>query len=181
MADSQKTELFMHPLRIRIMTEFAGQERTVQQIAQALPDVPQATLYRHIKKLVNGGILEVTRETVVNGAVERTLRVLPDANRLTGEDVRGATADDHLRYFSLYTATLIDTFSDYIHRADLDHVFEDGLSYKRTAVHLSAEERAQFEAELNAVISRMLACQPAPHRQRYTLASVVIPTAKEQS
>jgi DNA-binding transcriptional ArsR family regulator len=173
-----KADLLLHPVRIRIMTEFSGRERTSQQLAEALPDIPQATLYRHIKVLVEGGVLEVAEEKRVNGAVERSYRVAQGGNRLTAEDMRAMSADDHIRYFTIYAASLIDTFSDYIQAAELWHVLDDGLAYNRAVVHLSDAERAQFDAEFEALVGRMLACQPAPERKRFTLASMVIPDGK---
>jgi len=176
-----KADLLLHPVRIRIMTEFSGRERTSQQLAEVLPDIPQATLYRHIKKLVGGGILEVMEEKRVNGAVERTYRIAQGGSRLSPEDIASLSPQDHIRYFTIYAVALIDSFTDYIQTCDLALALEDGLSYNRAVIYLSDEERAQFSAELDALVGRMLACQPAPQRKRFTLASVVIPDKKDES
>ncbi|NNJ11357.1 helix-turn-helix domain-containing protein [Chloroflexales bacterium ZM16-3] len=45
-------DLLLHPIRLRIIVALTVQQLTVQQLAGVLPDVPQATLYRQIHKLV---------------------------------------------------------------------------------------------------------------------------------
>lgn len=173
-----KADLLLHPVRIRIMSEFAGRQRTTQQLAEALPGIPQATLYRQISALVDGGLLEVAEEKRVNGALERTYQVADDGGRLIEDDLRGMSVEDHLRAFTIYTAALIDSFSDYIQSCDLARVREDGLAYNRAVVYLSDEERAQFDAEFQALTEQMLGQAPAPGRKRYTVASLVIPDGK---
>ena len=52
-----KEDLLFHPVRLRIVLATAGRQVTAQQLAGELPDIPQATLYRNINMLTNGGIL----------------------------------------------------------------------------------------------------------------------------
>lgn len=62
-----RANLLLHPVRLRIVTAAAGRELTAADLAAALPDVPQATLYRHLKRLVDGGMLAVVAENPVRG------------------------------------------------------------------------------------------------------------------
>ena len=50
------SELVLHPLRMGIIMAIAGRQMTTQQLAAVLGDVPQATLYRHINRLSEGGV-----------------------------------------------------------------------------------------------------------------------------
>lgn len=170
-----KADLILHPIRLKIVTELANRQMTTTEIAALLPHVARATLYRHIKMLADGGVLEVVSEISVNGAIERTYQVAQGAGRLTSEDIAGTTAKEHIHYFTTFVATLIDTFADYVHAAPLDQLFEDGLTYNRTIVHLSDDERVQFQAELQTLATRMLTLTPTPNRRKYTLAQAVIP------
>ena len=45
-------ELLLHPIRIRIVNAFSGdRSRTTSQVCARLPDVSQATVYRHVALL----------------------------------------------------------------------------------------------------------------------------------
>ena len=62
-------DLLLHPVRTRIVAEFSGRRRTVRELAAALPDVPQTTLYRQV------GVLEVA--TLLRPHLERLLAWQP--------------------------------------------------------------------------------------------------------
>ena len=67
-----KPDLILHPIRMRIILALAqGRSLTAQELGAALPDVAQATLYRHLNRLLKGGVLAVVDERQVRGAVER--------------------------------------------------------------------------------------------------------------
>lgn len=181
MGIESKADLILHPIRLKIVTELANRRMTTGEIAALLPHVARATLYRHIKTLADGGILEVVEESPVNGAIERTYQVTQGGGRLSSEELAVVSAKEHIHYFTTFVATLIDSFADYIYATPLDHLLESGLSYNRAVVHLSDAERAHFTAELNQLAERMLSLPPAPHRNRYTLAQTVIPTPKKDT
>jgi DNA-binding transcriptional ArsR family regulator len=170
-----RANLILHPVRLRIVTELARQQLTPQQLAQLLPSVPQATLYRHISILLEAGILEVVAEQPVNGAIERTYTLTPGAGQFNAEELSKLSADEYLHYFTLFTTSLIDSFAEYIQASDIQHIKEEGMAFQRTIVHLSTEEREQFQTEVTALIGKIMSLTPAPDRKRYTLASIVIP------
>src|SRR6478735_2939629 len=67
-------DVVLHPARLRIIQQFGGgRELTTAQLRNALPDITQATLYRHVGTLVDAQILTVVDERRIRGAVERTL------------------------------------------------------------------------------------------------------------
>ncbi len=177
---SNKAKLILHPVRMRIVTEIAGRHMTSQQLATVLSDVPQATLYRHIRQLHNGGILEVIAEQSVNGATERTYAVVQGGARLSPEEVAQFTASEHLGNFTLFMASLIDEFARYIEGIDTHHVVEEGMSYNRAVLYLNESERAQFQQQVIEFVGKWLSNPPSPDRQRFTLASIIIPDKKEQ-
>ena len=75
-------DVLLHPIRLRIVRAFLGDaELTARDVAEKLDDVPQATLYRHLKHLADAGALIVISETPVRGAMERTYRLDPNTAR----------------------------------------------------------------------------------------------------
>ncbi|MDZ7834458.1 MAG: helix-turn-helix domain-containing protein [Alkalibacterium sp.] len=68
----KKMDLVMHPIRMRIIqTLVINKNLSTQQISDYLPDVPQATLYRHINKLVEADFIKPVLENKVRGTVEK--------------------------------------------------------------------------------------------------------------
>src|SRR6185295_3581858 len=115
-----RADILLHPARLRILMAVSGRQMTPQQIAAVLPDIPQATLYRHINRLCAAGILTVVQETRVRGAVEKVYTVSEEAATLTGEEFAQASREDHLRYFTAFTASLLSQFRIYLRQEKLD-------------------------------------------------------------
>ena len=64
-------EVVMNPVRQRIFQYFLLHETgTVKEVKNALPDVPSASLYRHMKILADSSILTVVGENRIRGTVE---------------------------------------------------------------------------------------------------------------
>ena len=64
-------EIVMNPVEQRIFQYLLLHETgTVKEIRKALPDVPGASLYRHMKLLTESGILTVVGENRIRGTVE---------------------------------------------------------------------------------------------------------------
>ena len=177
----QHADLILHPVRLRIVTELAGRQMTPRQLASALPDIPQSTLYRQIATLAEGGALEVVAEQSVNGATERTYAVAEGAGRLSPEDMRSLSAEEHVHFFTVYAASLIEAFAQSIQSMDISKIDQSGMAYSRGVVHLSDAERAEFQQRMNAVVSEMFTRPPSPERTPYTIAMVVLPTGRNQS
>lgn len=124
-------------------------------------------------------MLEVVAETPVNGALERTYQVVRGEDRLTASDLARLSLEEHLRYFSVFAATLIDDFAEYVRRADPSQLADDGMSYNRAVIYLSDAERAALHSALINLISQYISLPPSPERKRFTLASVIIPEGKK--
>lgn len=176
-----KADLILHPARLRIMTEFGGRQMTPRELASVLPEIPQATLYRHIKALLDGGILEVVGEQEVNGSIERTYAVVKGSGRLSSEELQALSPDEHLRYFTIYAVKLIEDFAQYLRDAKSEHIGRDGMSYSTASIYLNDVERAQFQEEVVTLIGRVMSNAPAPDRKRYNLSSIVIPDGKDST
>ena len=171
----KRADLILHPVRLRIILAFAGGLRlTPQQVAAALPDVPQATLYRQIERLYRGGALAVAAERRVRGAVERTYVLAEGGASLSPADLAKSSRDDHLGYFTAFAAGLIAQFEQYLERPEID-LLQDGVGYRQVVLNLSDEELMEMAGALNVALGRFLAYEPKSGRQRRMLATVLFP------
>lgn len=167
--------LILHPVRMRILLAFGrGIPLTAQGLADLLPDVARATLYRHLATLVDGGLLEVVAEQRIRGAVERTYALRHGSASLQQEEIAAASREDHLRYFASFVASLIDEYARYLRRDRIDP-FADGVMYREGTVYLSDEETAEVAREMWTALSRRVGNEPTPGRSAHTFAVVSIP------
>ena len=85
-------EVVLHPVRLRIVQQLGGRRLTTAQLRAELPDVTQATLYRHIAALIDAEIVTVVDERRVRGTIERAL-ALDHLQGIVG--VRACEIEEH--------------------------------------------------------------------------------------
>src|SRR5215472_7084155 len=96
---TSRVDLILHPVRLRLLGALARRQLTAHQLSERLPDIPQATLYHHLGKLTQAGLLRVVSERQVRGAVEKRYALDEDSVVLGPADLEDASREDHLRYF----------------------------------------------------------------------------------
>jgi hypothetical protein len=174
-------DLLLHPVRLRIVQAFLGDRALrTSELRAELPDVPPASLYRHVARLVDGGVLAVVAERRVRGALERTYVLRTSAATVSVDDLAKMNAEDHRAAFLAYVATLISGFDRYLERGDVD-LLRDGVSYRLVGLWLTDQEMAEMARQLFAVLQPRLANAPKKGRKRRILATVVLPGGESDS
>lgn len=167
------TELVLHPVRLRLVHAlWDGATATTGELVARLPDVSQATVYRQVAALAEGGLLEVVGEERVRGAVERRYRLVPVRPVLDGA---GMDRNDHRRGFAAAIAALLGEFGAYLDRPDADPI-ADAVSYRQFPLQLSPAERDDLVAEIAGAIRRRAALPPSPDRRPHLLSTIFFPT-----
>jgi hypothetical protein len=168
-------DLLLHPIRLRILQAFLGDRAlTTTALRAELPDIPAASLYRHVARLVDGGVLAVVGERRVRGARERTYMLRTGAGSVGLDEVAKMTPDEHRRMFLAFVAGLIGDFDRYLARGDVD-LLRDGVGYRMTGIWLDDAELRELARALAIAVQPRLANAPKPGRKRWIFASVVLP------
>jgi len=176
-----KADLILHPLRMRIIMTIMGKHMTAQQLANAMPDIAQATLYRHLNKLAKGGILAVVEEHPVRGTLEKVYALNEQKAFLGAADIANFSKDDHMRYFTAFVAILLGEFSQYLDSKEKPDLVADGVGYTKVAIYLSDEEFMNMAKQLNQALGSTLQNQPAPGRKRRMFTNIVLPAPDDSA
>ena len=168
-------DLLLHPVRLRIVEAFLGDRAlTTGQLRAELPQVPPASLYRHVARLVSAGVLAVVAQERVRGALERTYVLRTSAATVPLDELATYGPEEHRRMFMTFVAGLLADFDRYLERGDID-LLRDGVSYRLAGMWLDDAEFTQLLRELAVVLQPRMASPPGPGRRRRILASVLLP------
>jgi len=167
-------DVVMHPVRLRIIQQLGSREVTTADLRSALPDVPQATLYRHVAALVDADILTVVEERRVRGAVERTFALGERMAHVDHDELRAMDAHELQRAFLTFLAHLGETFD----RASAvgDPSFRDFLGFGQLQLHVTAEDLAVIQSGLGELLAPYIGAA-GDDRRTVTLATALIPEA----
>src|SRR5579863_4601254 len=168
-------DLLLHPVRLRIVQAFLGDRAlTTSALAAELSDVPAASLYRHVARLVDAGVLAVVAERRVRGALERTYVLRLSAASIGLDEVDAMSADDHRQAFMAFVAGLLGDFDRYLARDDRDFL-RDGVAYRLAALWLDDAEFAEMMREFARILQPRAGNPPRPGRSRRILGYVLLP------
>jgi hypothetical protein len=174
-------DLLLHPVRLRIVEAFLGDRAlTTSALSAELADVPPASLYRHVARLVEAGVLAIVAERRVRGALERTYVLRLSAAAIGLDEVEAMSADDHRHAFMAFVAGLLGDFDRYLAQGDID-LLRDGVSYRMAGLWVDDAEYAELLRELTRVLQPRLANPPRPGRKRRILGSVLMPGSEAGS
>lgn len=144
-------EVVMNSVRQRIFQYLLVHETcTVKDLRKALPDVPSASLYRHVKILAENAILEVVGENRIRGTVESVYRLnksaleIDDANGIAVQTALLGICTSFAKYFSgghadpkkdmLLMTTCTLTLTDEAFLQFLSEINQTALKYMDMAV-----------------------------------------------
>ena len=160
-------EIVMNPVRQRIFQYFLLHETgTVKEIKKALPDIPGASLYRHIKILTDSSILMVVSENRIRGTVESVYQLNKDA--LTIEDENGNVVQMSL-------LRLAASFAKYFSSGDANPK-KDMLLFTNCTLRLTDEEFSSFLAEINEVALKYMKAEAAADSKTRQITLISAPT-----
>ena len=135
-------EIVMNPVRQRIFQYFLLHETgTVKEIRKALPDIPSASLYRHVKILADSSILMVVGENRIRGTVESVYRLNQDA--MTTEDETGNAVQMSL-------LSICASFAKYFSTGHAEPQ-KDMLLLTNCTLLLTDQEFSEYLSEINQV------------------------------
>ena len=174
---ASKADLILHPVRMQIIQRLAKGKANVQELMDALTDIPQATLYRHLKTLTDHGILHIVEEKKIRGTLERTYSLKEhDAAHINAEEASNWDKDEHMQMFMTYMAGLINKTERYLDGPTDMH--QDVFGYSQVDLHLTPEQWQEFTQDLQHIFGKYTSQQPTDETKSATMAQLFIPEQK---
>ena len=177
MSVESAADALLHPVRLRIVQALVGRELTTLQLQRVVGDVPIATLYRHVNRLVDAGFLKVVAERQVRGSVERTLAV--EEASLPLPDLPNGRPEEMIRHFATFLGTLLHGFGRYARSGETRSAREAGVGYGVTPLWLTDAELAALADGLHAQVDAARSKPPGGNRKRRVLSIVLFPGVDE--
>jgi DNA-binding transcriptional ArsR family regulator len=171
----KRIDLVLHPVRMRILITLVDREMTAKELSRALPDVAQATLYRHLNALADAGLVQVAAERQVHSVMEKIYTSAQGAAVLSPEDVAGLTPEEHFRHFTVFATTLISMFERYLEQSAPVDMVADMAGYRQVPLYLSDQELIDVVQGINRALVPHLANDPTPERRRRLFTTVLFP------
>lgn len=144
--NSQEQKILLNQVRHRILQFILRKgNATAREIGAELSDVPQASLYRQIKTLSDGGFIEVSGQKRIRGTLECTYTL---SKALLKEDENGRS-ELNIQFMLL---SIAQDFDDYQSK-DKDRELLDFIS---APVYMSDAEYREYVEEINRITRKYI-------------------------
>ncbi|MGN0346836.1 MAG: helix-turn-helix domain-containing protein [Lachnospiraceae bacterium] len=151
-------EACMNSTRQRIIQVIMiKKEATATEIGEELPDIPRASLYRHLKILLEAEILVVAKEIFKRGSVEKTYALVEKAPY-------GNTNEDYNSLIQSALMGLQGEFYRYFHGGNPDPQ-RDLLTVASASLVLSDEEMMEFLSAYGELVQKYMQNKPRKGRK----------------
>lgn len=171
---SNKADLILHPVRLQIMMALAEKALTTSEIAECLPGTPKSSIYRHMRALLEGGMVDVAEIRPVKGVVEKFFR-LAQAPFLSQADLKGFTREDHLRYFAMFLANQFQGFSNYLDIHSDPDLQSDRVGYSEATFSVTPDELDRILVAIRQALEEGVSHPPGEERHRHQIAFITYP------
>ena len=163
----EMAEVVMNPVRQRIFQYLLIHETgTVKEIRKALPDVPSASLYRHMKILTENPILMVVGENRIRGTVESIYSLNKSALEI--DDADGVAVQTAL-------LGICASFAKYFSGDHVDPK-KDMLLMTTCTLTLNDEEFMNFLSEINQIAVKYMAIPVKEGSKQRQITLISAPT-----
>jgi DNA-binding transcriptional ArsR family regulator len=177
-SQATSAQLLLHPDRLRIIEAFLGNRRlTTADLRNELPDIAPASLYRHLTRLLDAGVLDVIAERKVRGTVERTYVKRKRLN-ISRDEMATLSRDELSQTFLGHVATLLTDIDRYLERDDTE-LRRGGATFRITALWLTDDELNELATRYLELLKPYLDRPAAPDRTRRILRTIVLPGPEE--
>ena len=171
-----RADVIFHPIRIRIVQGLLGDRKlTAQQLVELLDGPSIATLYRHLNRLAQAGIILVAEERPIRGAMEKVYSLAHNqAANFTPDDVNQISHEDRMRHFTTLVGALINDFGRYLDQKQCEQD-EAEVIIRQEALYITDEDAGQIGKILKEAITPFVQSPPDASRPRHLLTMILLP------
>ncbi|MHB8462020.1 MAG: helix-turn-helix domain-containing protein, partial [Vulcanimicrobiaceae bacterium] len=175
MASTDIPTLLLHPVRFRLVqTMLDRRERTPAMLAEEVPDVSRATVYRQIALLAKAGLFKPLHHERRRGAVEITYGIDAAAARFNPSDVAQMSRAQIERLFVTFWTNVLANATPALRDPN---VGIDDLRFFTLGFKADADSFAQLRARLLELFSE---CDEASADGAFRTASIVMHPGTKQ-
>jgi NAD(P)H-nitrite reductase large subunit len=172
--------LLTKPYKLQIVqTIIERGQCTAKELMDINNDVPQATLYRMLKSLVNDEILFVVEEKKVRALKQKIYSVNPALMQQNNSVVTENDGEGYFKLFSSFLMTLLKEFKDYSEKKSIN-ILKDGSGFSAVPIYATIEELQEMSREIGDIVKKYQTknIKSCGEQKIHILATILTPPKK---
>jgi len=166
---------FTNPVACKLFYDIETHgQTTAKDIGSRNKEIPQATLYRYLNKMVNDGLLTVVDEKQIRNVKEKTYAVSIDYKAEIAKMISENSGEGYLGLFRQFCNGLINEFQTYVETDSID-ILNDGSGFRVTPFYATTDELKELAEKIKETIKPYHENKPSPNRQMRNVAIIFTP------
>ncbi|MCL2400989.1 MAG: hypothetical protein FWC91_14765 [Defluviitaleaceae bacterium] len=164
-----------NPVTFKLLIEMQEQKQTTaRKLAKVCSDIPQASLYRYLNRMLNDDIIKVVKENKIRGMVEKVYELnMPlhiDKEKFKNENSR----EEFLQLVTQITMSILRDFKEYTVKEDFDTAGDGSLLWS-IPLYLTKMETDEVLAEVQSVLKSRFDNTPTSERKLRNINIIISP------
>lgn len=166
---------FTNPIKCKILLEINSQKATTaKHLSEIYTDIPKATLYRYLNKMLKDDILKIVEENPIRGTVEKVYALNFDFLKELKNPQGVSSGKMYMQLFMQYMLGLLSEFKEYTSKEGID-IENDGSGFSLYPVYLSKEELNEFALNFATLLEPYRKNRADASRDLHSIAFIVTP------
>ncbi|WP_343250548.1 helix-turn-helix domain-containing protein [Diplocloster hominis] len=168
-------DAFVNPVKSKLLLEiYTHQKITTKELSAAFPDIPQATMYRHMNRMLKDGLIEVVEENKIRGVTEKVYGIAFDFDSVGKQLFEKNPGTTLLQMFTQYMMAFLQEFKDYSRR---DHINpeQEPFSFTVCPCYASPEEIKDALTRIGEILTPLIQNPSTPDRKMHSFGVILTP------
>ena len=171
-------ECLTNPIKNKLLMAVKDNGRiTAKELLRKIEDIPQATLYRYLRKLVEDGLLEVVDENQIRNVREKVYGMAIDYDAEIDKMNNDTTGRVYVAQFKRFINGLVDEFDKNTPKDNEEAVY-DGSGFFITPFYATYDEVKELLHKINEVI-KPYKSRTSPDGELRSIATIFTPPSKK--
>ncbi len=168
-------DYLVNPVTNKLLVELHFKEQaTTKELSEICNDIPQATLYRYLNRLLKDGMIKVVAENEVRGTIEKVYTLNVDLAKTT-EEIKSSNDGEKLMYIvNTGIINILAEFREYIAKGNFD-LRNDGITFAVSSFYASDEEYQEMMKKMGSIIQDVSGNKVTPQRKLRSLNLIITP------
>ena len=167
-----------NPIKCKLLMAINSREKaTTKELAGIASQLPQTTLYRYLKKMVNDGLIKVVEENRIRNVNEKVYGMAIDFDAELQMIAKDPSSDAAVVQIRRFANGLVDEFERNLPKGAINPLL-DGYGFFIAPIHVSRDEAVEMINKIIEVIKPYEDNELTPDRHLQSWAMVLTPPVK---
>lgn len=146
-------DCIVNPVKSQIILSIQEKgECTAKDLLASQYDIPQATLYRTLNRLVESGVLKIIAENKVRAVKEKVYALNESFLNVNQSIVEQNDGEAYFKLFTNFIIVLMKEFQNYAEKSSIN-IVEDGSGFSAIPIYATVEEMVGIGNKFKEIIA----------------------------